>query len=104
MLCWRHARDSAKLGAPSTVDRTRWCKAELSTRRTMNRVTLLHGLMAAPAGLGPILQGADAPERIQVGGATIDIYIDSGQSELGKADLLEWVTRSARAVTAYFGR
>jgi hypothetical protein len=70
----------------------------------MNRRTLLRGLMAAPAGLGCVLQGADAPERIQVGGAAIDIYVDSGQSELDKADLLEWVTRSARAVTAYFGR
>jgi hypothetical protein len=70
----------------------------------MNRRTLLRTLMATPAGLGHALQGTDAPERIQVGGATIDIDIDSGQSELGKTDLLDWVTRSARAVTGYFGR
>src|SRR5258708_1875036 len=72
----------------------------------MNRRTLLRSLMGAPAAmeLGTLLRAADAPERIAVGGATIDVYIDSGQSELGKEVLLDWVTRSAKAVTAYFGQ
>jgi hypothetical protein len=42
--------------------------------------------------------------RIEVGGSTLDVFIDSDQFELGRTALLDWVTRSAYAVTTYFGR
>src|SRR5579871_1036408 len=46
------------------------------------------------------------PKRnaFEVGDATLAIFIDSDQFELGMAALLDWVRRYANAVTAYFGR
>jgi hypothetical protein len=55
-------------------------------------------------GLGPVLHAVNAPRRIAVGGATLDVYLESDQFDLGGPALMEWVTRSAQAVTAYFGR
>jgi hypothetical protein len=51
-----------------------------------------------------ILCAADAPVRIEVGEATLDVSFDSDQFDLDRAALLDWVTQSARAATAYFGR
>ena len=72
----------------------------------MNRRILLRGLLGAPAAMkvGPLLYGAKAPERIKVGGATLEVDIDSGQFDIGGPALMDWITRSAKAVTAYFGR
>ena len=72
----------------------------------MNRRTALRGLIGAPAAMkvAPLLDGAETLERIQVGGAKLDVDIGSVQSELGKTVLLDWITRSAKAATAYFGK
>jgi hypothetical protein len=71
----------------------------------MNRRKILQSLFsAAVARLNPALCASSAAERIEVGGGTLDVLIDSGQFELGRTALLDWVTRSARAVSAYFGR
>lgn len=67
---------------------------------------MLHGLLGIPVlmGLDPVLNASGAAERIDVGGSTLDVSIDSDQFELGRTPLLDWVARSAKAVTAYFGR
>jgi hypothetical protein len=66
----------------------------------MNCRTMLGRLLSAPAAVG--MYASDAWERIEVGGAALDVSIDSDQFERGRTALLDWVTRSARAVTAYF--
>jgi hypothetical protein len=43
-------------------------------------------------------------ERIDAGGATLDVFISSDEFSSGSAALLDWVKRSARAVAAYFGQ
>jgi len=68
----------------------------------MNRRTILGRLLGSSVAMGLELSGAS--DRIEVGGSTIDVSIDSEQSELGRTALLDWVTRCAKAVTAYFGR
>jgi len=71
----------------------------------MNRRKILLSLfIAAVARPSPVLCASSAAERIEVGGATLDFFIDPGEFELGRAALLDWVTRSAGAVSAYFGR
>jgi len=35
---------------------------------------------------------------------TLEVDLDSGQFDIGGPALLDWITRSAKAVTAYFGR
>jgi hypothetical protein len=50
------------------------------------------------------LCASSVSDRIEVGGSTIDVSIDSEQFEVGRSALLEWVTRSAQAVAAYYGR
>jgi hypothetical protein len=50
------------------------------------------------------LELLSASDRIEAGGSTIDVSIDSEQFELGRTALLDWVTRSAQAVAAYYGR
>jgi hypothetical protein len=71
----------------------------------MNRREILQSLFSAAVARPSRVQCASsAAERIEVGGATLDVFIDPGQFELGRAALLDWVTRSAGAVSAYFGR
>ncbi len=71
----------------------------------MNRRMILQGLLGATAErLSPVLHASSASERIKVGGATLEVFIDSDQFELGRTALLDWVMRSAGAVSAYFGR
>jgi hypothetical protein len=72
----------------------------------MKRRTMLRGLLGVPVlmGLDPVLNASGAAERVDVGGSTLDVSIDSDQFELGRTPLLDWVARSAKAVTAYFGR
>ena len=69
----------------------------------MNRRLALKWLLAVPArcGLG---QTADSAEHLEVGGAMIDVLLESGPFEIGQAALSDWVTTCARAVSAYFGR
>ena len=67
----------------------------------MNRREALCGLIAGSAG---ILRASETPKRLDLGGARLDVYIDSDDLSSGNAVLLDWVTRSARAVMAYFGR
>ena len=71
----------------------------------MNLRKILQGLFsAAAAGLSPVLFASSAAEHIEVGGGTLDVFIDSDQFEAGRTALLDWVKRSAGAVIAYFGR
>ena len=67
----------------------------------MNRREALCGLIAGSAG---ILRASETPERLDLGGARVDVHIDSDDFSLGNGVLLDWVRRSARAVMAYFGR
>jgi hypothetical protein len=69
----------------------------------MNRRKMLRGLFGV-TGMMDVLYAARKAERIEVGDATLEVFIDSDQFELGTAALLDWVRRSANAVTAYFGR
>jgi hypothetical protein len=69
----------------------------------MNRRNALRGLFGM-AGLTEVLVASRLSQRIEVGGAALDVFIDSDQFELGRAALLDWVTRSAKAVMAYFDR
>jgi hypothetical protein len=68
----------------------------------MNRRIMLGRLLGTTSAMG--LYASSASDRIEVGGSTLDVSIDSEQFELGRTALLDWVTRSAKAVTAYFGR
>src|ERR1700674_402439 len=71
-------------------------------RRTMLGRIMLGRLLGTTAAAG---QSASSPfNRIKIGGSTLDVLIDGDQFELGRTALLDWVTRSATAVTAYFGR
>jgi hypothetical protein len=55
--------------------------------------------------VGPdVVHASRNAERIGFGGATLDVFIDSDPFELGRTALLDWITGSANAVTAYFGR
>ena len=67
----------------------------------MNRREALCGLIAGSTG---ILRASEPPERLDLGGARLDVYIDSDDFSSCNAVLLDWVKRSARAVMAYFGR
>jgi hypothetical protein len=68
----------------------------------MNRRIMLGRLLSTTSAVG--LYASSASDRIEVGSSTLDVSIDSEQFELGRTALLDWVTRSAQAVTAYFGR
>jgi hypothetical protein len=69
----------------------------------MNRRTML-GCLLGTTTAASILHGSSDAEHIEVGGSAIEVIIDSDQFELGRPALLNWVTRSAKAVTSYFGR
>jgi hypothetical protein len=51
-----------------------------------------------------VFMGSLSGEVLQVGGAPIAVEISAGQTDVGNAALLRWVTRAAEAVTAYYGR
>ncbi|TMQ07794.1 MAG: M1 family metallopeptidase [Deltaproteobacteria bacterium] len=44
------------------------------------------------------------PADLKVGGGAIDVAIGDGHLDLSRAELLAWISGSAEAVTAYFGR
>jgi hypothetical protein len=69
----------------------------------MNRRRALGWILAASAPRG-ISQASDDPAPLEVGGAAIDVEFGAGDFEVGRAALLDWVTVSARAVSAYYGR
>jgi len=69
----------------------------------MNRREALYGLIGL-AGSRGILRGADPTQRLDLGGASLEVYISSDNFVPGNSALLDWVRRSARAVMAYFGR
>src|SRR5262245_39713124 len=48
-------------------------------------------------------RGAE-PERVDVGGATIEVSIGPAEPSVPRNALLAWVKRCARAVSSYFGR
>src|SRR5258707_11214960 len=67
----------------------------------MNRRQLLRGLVSV-AGATELMRASF--QRIKVGGSILDVFLDSDQFDPGMTALLDWVTRSAKAVTAYFGQ
>src|SRR5271169_219077 len=69
----------------------------------MDRREALYGLIGL-AGSRGILRGADPTQRLDLGGACLEVYISSDNFVPGNSALLDWVRRSARAVMAYFGR
>src|SRR5438105_15732422 len=63
------------------------------------------GLFAILLLLGSIPAGAqDMTSTLLIGGAKIDVTIESGPMKLSQADLLHWVQRAAEAVATYYGR
>ena len=60
----------------------------------MNRRTILGRLLGSSVAMG--LELSSASNRIEVGGSTLDVSIDSEQFELGRTALLDWVTRSPK--------
>lgn len=69
----------------------------------MDRREALYGLIGL-AGSRGILRGAEPTQRLDLGGASLEVYISSDNFVAGNSALLDWVRRSARAVMAYFGR
>jgi hypothetical protein len=67
----------------------------------MNRRKALRGLLGM-AGMMEVVHASS--ERVEVGGATLDVVISSDEFSLGNSALLDWVRRSATAVAAYFGQ
>jgi len=67
------------------------------TRRT--GLKLLIGSLAGAR----LLKPADASDHFTIGGGAIDVGFESGDFDLPRSALLDWVREAARAVTAYFG-
>jgi len=67
----------------------------------INRRVMLGRLLGGSAAIG--LRAAGHSESVEVGGSALDVEIDSDAFDLGRTALLDWVMRSANAVTAYFG-
>jgi len=59
---------------------------------------------AAGAALARSGRAAPAPSPLEIGGAAIQIDLESAQFDLPEAALLDWVKQAARAVTSYYGR
>jgi hypothetical protein len=51
-----------------------------------------------------LAQAADPATKLKEGGGEIDVSFESDQFDLPQAALLDWVSRAARAVSAYYGR
>jgi hypothetical protein len=68
----------------------------------INRRVMFESLLGGSAAIG--LRAAGNLESVEVGGSTLDVEIDSDTFELRRTALLDWIMRSANAVTAYFGR
>jgi len=65
-------------------------------------VRSLTGLAASA--LLPRARSQDNPSTLRIGGATIEIHFQSGQFDLPRQAMLDWISTGARAVSAYFGR
>lgn len=74
--------------------RRRWLRHALGR----SAVTLAFALPRAARAQG------SHTDSLSVGGASIDVVFPSGDSSARREAVLEWVRRSARAVTTYFGR
>ncbi len=64
---------------------------------------MLRGLLGV-SGMIDLVHASRNAERIAFGGATLDVFIDSDPFELSRTALLDYVTRFANAVAAYFDR
>ena len=58
----------------------------------------------AASALLPRARSQDNPSTLRIGGATIEIHFQSGQFDLPRQAMLDWISTGARAVSAYFGR
>ena len=81
---------------------------------------LLMMLVAATGAFAPVLSAADNEligdffpyqafdalprTRIDVGGGTLEVAFGPGELQLPREAVLDWITRSVRAVAGYFGR
>jgi hypothetical protein len=74
----------------------------VETEVNINRRVMLGRLLGGSAAIE--LRAAGNSESVEVGGSTLDVEIDSDTFQLSRTALLDWVMRSAKAVTAYFGR
>lgn len=83
----------------------RFCRGFDPTPR-LSRRSVLHGIVSAAAatGLSAVVRAAISTTRLEVGGAILEVFVESGQNEPDDNSLLNWVRKSAEAVTAYFGR
>jgi hypothetical protein len=62
-------------------------------------------LWALLCGCSPALTTADdVTSTLVIGGAKIDVTIESGEMRLSHAELLHWVQTAAEAVATYYGR
>jgi hypothetical protein len=46
----------------------------------------------------------DSPSVLRIGGAAIEVTFRSGEFDVSRQVMVDWITTAARAVTAYFGR
>ena len=67
---------------------------------TVNRRSIIQILIGATAAL-PVQASTTS---LQVGGATIDVTLDPEGFDLPQEAILDWVKRSAQAVTGYYAR
>jgi hypothetical protein len=72
------------------------------TRRTA--LQFVPGLLAAVAARSQTAPAAaSAPERVEVAGGIINVTLGSGQFDLPRQKILDWVEMCGRAVAGYFG-
>src|SRR5579871_2831074 len=64
------------------------------------------GLVMARLGAAQVSPGEpeSPPDRLQVGGADLEVRFGGARLDLPRKDLLDWVNGSATAVARYFGR
>jgi len=64
------------------------------------------GLVIGLAACSPVAAGAPRAESstLRVAGGEIEVEIAEGPLDLSRAELMAWISTSASAVTAYFGR
>ncbi|MGA2590793.1 MAG: hypothetical protein ABSH32_12820 [Bryobacteraceae bacterium] len=72
----------------------------------MSRRSALRSLggLAWGSALPRIVQAAGAPVVVQSDGAAIEVDFESEHYDVPQAAMLDWVSRAARAVSAYFGK
>lgn len=74
-------------------------------RFSIANLTLMAGLMlAALAAAPPARAQGGSPVRLDVPGAVLNVYFTPDDNPVPRERILDWVSRSARAVAVYYGR